>query len=248
MPFNAYVVYEPADANIIRGFGMTQAAADQRAGVDGAWTAHQGQVTDIPDNVLAGSDEWFFDVTNVRVTRVAITTSDIVNERRSLGLTLLRSLETVDGLAAWTAGELNSQTELSIRAKSYARWVELMTRGVAIDANLSNDLIWAVLIRELSHPGRVWYWLHFAMDTGGTGFKGLSWSSAPSFVSESRLGWTWYSTTGPDAFDPTVRIAAADALTPNTRGYVQGAQVIENGINPSVNAGADFNWIHYLAA
>ena len=85
MPFDAYVVYQPTDANVIRGFGMTQAAADQRAGENTAWTAHQGQVTDIPDNVLAGSVEWFFDVVNVRVTRVAVTTADIVVERREQG-------------------------------------------------------------------------------------------------------------------------------------------------------------------
>ena len=247
MPFNAYVVYEPTDANIIRGFGMTQAAADQRAGEDADWIAYQGQVSDIPDNVLAGVAEWFFDVTNVRVSRVALTTADIVVERRALGLTLLRELERVDGLAAWTAGELNAANALSIRAKSYARWVELMVRALSVDANLSTENVWSVLLREMGHPGRVWYWLHRVGGDSGEGALGTTWSSAPSFTSESRLGWTWYSTTGPDAFDSSVRIVPADALTPNTRGYVQGAQVIENGINPSVNAGAEFNWIHYIA-
>ena len=141
---------------------------------------------------------------------------------------------------------VGGQDQLAIRAKSYARWVELMVRAISIDANLTNENIWAVLARELSHPGRVWYWLHWAIDPGVTGRQGTSWEDAPSFTSESRLGWTWYSTTGPDAFDASVRIAPAYALVPNTRGYVQGAQVIENGVNPSVAAGVDFNWIHYI--
>ena len=247
MPFNAYVVYETASPHLIRGFGYNQAAADQQAGEDADWSAHQGQVSDIPDNVLAGVVEWFFDVANVRVTRVALTTSDIVVERRSAGISLAQALEKVEGLAAWTAGELNAVDALSIRAKSYARWVELLVRALAVDNNLSTDLIWTVLLRELSHPGRLWYWLHKVGGDFGTGDMGGSWTDAPSFTSDSRLGWTWYSTTGPDAFDPSVRIAAANALTPNTRGYVQGAQVIENGVNPSVNVGAEFNWIQYIA-
>ena len=247
MAFDAFVVYVTAAPHLVRGFGMTQAQADTRAAEDAAWSAHQGQVSDIPDGANSGGD-WLFNTATDNVHRVGQSQMDIIVERRNTLLTLARQLETVAGLAAWTAGELNAATALSIRAKSYARWVELITRAISIDANLSNDDIHKVLLREASHPGRVWYWLHRATDDGGDGFKGLNWADAVSFTSESRLGWTWYSTTGPDAHDATVRIAAADALNPDTRGYVQGAQVIDGGINPSINAGEDFNWIHYLAA
>ena len=248
MSFNAFVVYDTASPYTVRGFGFNQAQADARAAENLVWTAHQGLVQNIPDSAIAG--DFFFDVANLVVTRVAITAAGIIAERRNVLLTLLRAFERIDGLAAWTAGELNGadRDDLGVRGKSFSRWVEMMTRATALDANLSNDATHSVLLREANHPGRVWYWLHWAagaaaqvngVDIG----LGTAWAQQSTF-GESRLGWQWYSTTGPDAFDPTVRIAAANALVPNTRGSVSGAQVIDGGQNPALDS--SLNWIHYL--
>ena len=246
MPFNAFVVYETAAPRLVRGFGFNQAQADARAAENAAWSAHQGLVQDIADSAVSG--DFFFDPVNVFVTRVALTATDMVAERRNELLTLAKELERVQGLAAWTAGEMNGAAldDLSVRAKSYSRWVEMMTRAIAIDANLSNDSRHAILLREASHPGRVWYWLHWSHGTEENGAKGSEWSDGSTF-GESRLGWSWYSSTGPDVFDTTVRIAAADALNPNTRGYITAAQVTDGAETPSVSAGLDFNWVNYLS-
>ena len=246
MPFNAFVVYETVAPHLVRGFGFNQVQADMRAAEDAAWSAHQGLVEDISDSAIAG--EFFFDPVNAVVSRVALTATDMVAERRNTLLTLLKAFERIEGLAAWSSGELNGAAldDLSVRAKSYSRWVEMMTRATAIDANLSNDSRHAILLREASHPGRVWYWLHWSHGDQLNGAQGEKWSEGTTF-GDSRLGWSWYSSTGPNVFDSTVRIAAADALNPNTRGFITAAQVTDGAEAPSVSAGLDFNWVNYLS-
>ena len=122
----------------------------------------------------------------------------------------------------------------------------MMTRATVVDNNLTNESRYTNLLREAGHPGRTWYWLHFSHGNGGVGYKGAKWNSASSFTAENRGSWIWYSTTGPDADDSTVRIAAADALTPNTRGFVTVSQITTGASQISLDAGDDFNWIHYL--
>ena len=246
MPFNAFVVYETVAPHLVRGFGFNQVQADARAAENAAWSAHQGLVNSISDSAISG--DFFFDPVNAVVSRVALTAADMVAERRNTLLTLLKAFERIQGLAAWSSGELNGAGlgDLAVRAKSYSRWVEMMARATAVDANLSNDSRHAILLREAGHPGRVWYWLHWAHGMEQNGAQGNRWSGGTTF-GESRLGWIWYSTTGPDVIDPTVRIADADALNPNTRGYVAASQVIDGAESPSVAAGADFNWVNYLS-
>ena len=249
MAFNAFVVYETNAPNYVQGFGFNQAQADARAAEDSDWAAHQGLVMDIPDSAISG--DFFFDIPNLAVTRVEVSAAGIIIENRNVLMTLARALEQQAGLAVWTAGELNAgatltEQRLSIRSKSFARWVEMITRGIAVDNNMSNSSRHAILLREAMHPGRIWYWLHYATDPHPNEKLGLSWSTASSFANNNRGGWIWYSTTGPDADDASVRIPAANALIPNTRGYVSASQITTGASQVSLDAGDDFNWIHYL--
>ena len=66
MPFDAFVVYDSADNNLIAGLGMTQEQADARALEDAGWVAHQGQIQDIPD-LARNNGDWRFDVVAVKV-------------------------------------------------------------------------------------------------------------------------------------------------------------------------------------
>ena len=66
MPFDAFVVYDSADNNLIAGLGMTQEQADARALEDAGWVAHQGQIQDIPD-LARNNGDWRFDAVTMRV-------------------------------------------------------------------------------------------------------------------------------------------------------------------------------------
>ena len=68
MPFTAFVVYENAAPNLIRGFGRSQAQANARANEDAGWTAHAGQIADIPTDAR-GDGNWRFDVGTTSVQR-----------------------------------------------------------------------------------------------------------------------------------------------------------------------------------
>ena len=247
MPSSRFVTYDTANNNQIVSLPLTQAEADTDAAASTDYTAHQGTVANVPDQARPNTS-WRFNVTDVavRFIEAEMTTTELVAQRRSGLLSTLRQFEKIGGLAAWTAGELNGAgiEDLGVRGKSYSRWVEMMVRATAVDANLSTQATYDVLLREAGHPGRVWYWLHWVAGDQANGALGHVWSQQSTF-SASRLGWQWYSTTGPDAFDSTVRIAAADALNPNTRGAVNGAQVIDGGQNPTLDP--NINWIHYLA-
>ena len=250
MATNRFVVYDTAQNNQIVSLPVSQEAANTDAAGSSDYTAHVGAV-EVPDRARPGTF-WRFNVTDtvVRYIESELTSSEIVVRRRAKLLSLARQLEIVPGLGAWTAGELNGAAlaDLSVRSKSYSRWVEMITRAIAVDANLSNDSRHAILLREASHPGRVWYWLHWAhgVRTDDAAQRGSYWANGSTF-NESRLGWSWYSTTGPDVFDTTVRIAGAYVSTPNTRGYITAAQVTDGAETPSVNAGSDFNWVVYLS-
>ena len=243
MPVNAYLVLrnESAGAGHLDSFWQTAAEAAIR-GADSADLTQIAGMVSVPDEVVPG---WYYDGSTFLVEG-PVTGLVLVDRRRSHLIPVLRVLERVEGLAAWTAGELNGidRDDFSVRAKSYSRWVEMMTRATAVDANLSNEATYSVLLREASHSARVWYWLHWAGGPGADGWKGAEWAGQSTF-GESRLGWQWYSTTGPDAFDPTVRIENAYVLTPNTRGAVSGPQVIEGGQNPALDL--NLNWISYLS-
>ena len=233
MPFDAYVVYDSADNNLIRGYGLTQAQADARAAEDADWMAHTGQVTDIPDSAVSGS-EWFFNATTSAVGRVAQTVAGTIAERRALMKSICREKERIDGLAAWTAGELNDSEllddrHIGERGKSYARWVEMLTRASAVDINLSNDVTWAVVFGEASIPSRVWYWLHHVGAPENDDILGEPWSGFNIFSMSDRTTWAWYTTQN------------NGVATPNSRGGVADGRVI---IGPL--PGADFNWIAYL--
>ena len=248
MATDRFVVYDIAQNNQIVSLPVSQAEANTTAAESSDYTAYAGAVL-VPDNAVPGQF-WRFNPTDaaVRYIEAELTSAEIVLRRRAKLLSLARQLEIVPGLGAWTAGELNGADlgDLAVRSKSYSRWVEMITRAIAVDANLSNDSRHAILLREASHPGRVWYWLHWAHGTGIAGAQGNRWSGGSTF-GDSRLGWSWYSSTGPDVFDTTVRIATADALRPNTRGYVTAAQVTDGAETPSVAAGIDFNWVVYLS-
>ena len=245
MPVQAYLVLQnqSGNAGLLNSFWRTSEEAIAAASTDAALSALSA-ASSVPDDVVPGV---FYDGTDF-VIEGPLTTDQIVARRRNNLLALLRPLERIEGIGTWTAGELNGigLEDFSTRAKSYARWVEMMTRATAIDANLSNDSRHAILLREASHPGRVWYWLHWSHGQQANGAQGMAWSGGTIFGS-SRLGWSWYSSTGTDVFDTTVRIADADVLNPNTRGFITAAQVIDGAEAPSVNAGSDFNWVGYLA-
>ena len=66
MPFDAFVVYDSADNNLIAGLGLTQEQADARALEDAGWVAYQGQIQDIPD-LARNNGDWRFDAAAVRV-------------------------------------------------------------------------------------------------------------------------------------------------------------------------------------
>ena len=246
MATQRFVVYDTDNSNQIISLPTSQTEANTIAALDSDYTAHLGAVS-VPDDARP-NHLWRFNVADevVRYIEAELNTDEIVSTRRSGLISIMRELEGIIGLAAWTAGEINSVAELSVRAKSYARWVEMMTRASVVDNNLTSESRYAILLREASHPGRVWYWLHFSHGDVGVGGFGTKWESASSFTNENRGGWIWYSTTGPDADDPDVRIAAADALTPNTRGYVNASQITTGASQVSLDAGDDFNWIHYL--
>ena len=88
MPVSAFVVYENAAPNLIRGFGRTQAQANARAGEDSSWTAHVGQVANVPTDVR-GDGNWRFDVGTATVQRYDPVTlaqqvglwKDLISER-----------------------------------------------------------------------------------------------------------------------------------------------------------------------
>ena len=247
MATQRFVVYDTANSNQIISLPVSQAEANTIAAGDSDFTAHIGAVP-VPDDARP-SHLWRFNVADavVRYIEAELNTDEIISTRRAGLISIMRELEGIIGLAAWTAGEINAATDLSIRAKSYARWVEMMTRASVVDNNLTNESRYAILLREASHPGRVWYWLHYSHGMAGMGHLGAPWNTASSFINEMRGSWIWYSTTGPDADDSTVRIAAADALNPNTRGWVTTSQITTGASQVSLDAGDDFNWIHYLA-
>ena len=246
MATQRFVVYDTANSNQIISLPVSQAEANTIAAGDSDFTAHIGAVP-VPDDARP-SHLWRFNVADevVRYIEAELNTDEIISTRRSGLISIMRELESIVGLSAWTAGEINSSSDLSVRAKSYARWVEMMTRASVVDNNLTNESRYAILLREASHPGRVWYWLHFSHGQPGNGQLGAAWNMASSFVNEMRGSWIWYSTTGPDADDPAIRIAAANALTPNTRGWVTTSQITTGASQVSLDAGDDFNWIHYL--
>ena len=248
MPFDAFVVYVTAAPHTVRGFGMTQAMADARAAADAGWSAHQGQVSSIPDSADGGGD-WQFNTATVAVHRAGQTQADVIAERRATLKSLLREKEQIPGLAAWASGELNLDasivipivvgqdvtvtTDVGIRAKSYSRWVEMMSRASAVDANLSNNISYGVIRAEASIPGRLWYWLHWA---GGVANDdqmpdSAPWTAFTPFTNDDRTTWLWYST-----FDNGV-------LTPNSRGAVGDGRVVVGAL-----PGADFNWVDYLGS
>ena len=244
MAVNAYLVLRNASAGAghLDSFWRTAVEAAIRAADSADLSQVAGEVS-VPDGVVPG---WWYNGTDFDVEG-PVTGSALVGRRRGVLLPLLRALERIDGLGTWGLGELNGtdRDDFAVRAKSFARWVEMMTRATAVDANLLNEFIHRVLLREASHDGRAWYWLHLVGGIAGTGAMGQDWALLSTF-GDSRLGWQWYSTTGPDAFDPSIRIAAANALIPGTRGAVSGAQVIEGGLNPVLDTA--INWINYLAA
>ena len=235
MPFNAFVVYAGDDNNKIVGFGLTQAQATARSLEGVNWVAHQGQVMDIPDLVRSDGDWQFVTQTGV-VQRIPLTTADVIGQNRAILKSLLQEKERIEGLAAWTAGELNDaelldDRKIGRRGKSFVRWVEMMARASAVDGNLSDPAKFAVVLAEASIPGRVWYWLHYLEDPPPdpeTDRVGSPWVDQSIFTDSNRDNWGWYSTLN------------NNVATPNSR----GASPLMNSI--SLAAGSDFNWIAYL--
>ena len=244
MTVNAYLVLrdESAGAGWIDSFWRTAVEAAIRAATSSDLIQRAGAVS-VPDSVVPG---WYYDGTDYHVEG-PLSGTGLINRRRQHLVPLLRDLERIGGMSAWISADLNGvgKKTLAVRAKSYARRLEMMTRAVAVDVNLLNDDTHKVILREVNHPGREWYWLHYAaVPMVDDKTLGDEWSEQRVF-DMSRTGWVWSSTTGPDAFDPTVRIAAADALVPNTRGAITGPQAMNGGEQPTLDL--NINWIDYLS-
>ena len=232
MAFDAYVVYVAAAPHTVRGFGMTQAQADARAAEDAEWSAYQGQVSDIPDGADGGGD-WQFNTATNRVHRVGQSAADVIGERRTILKSLLREKEKIPGLAAWASGELNAADDIGRRAKSYSRWVEMMTRASAVDLNLSTNSSYAILLAEASIDGRTWYWLHWIESDGPSADadNAMPWDGLPAFANDDRATWAFYITHN------------NGIATPNSRGGDAAGVVLMGALVPT-----GFNWLAYLAA
>lgn len=183
----AYVVTEASDGGKILSLYPTLAAAQAGAAAD-----EFAQSTAVTDMAEVG---WMY-VSGVAVD--SLETDPEISERRMALKELIRNLEKVPGLATWIAG---SNTD--VRAKTYARWVEMIARASSIDDNLEDDTKHATILAEASIDGRTWYWLHSSSSWGG-------------YFDDDRGDWNWYSTAGtsttPDSrgglIDTTISVRA----------------------------------------
>ena len=194
MPFNAYLVIRDADADgagHLDLFYRTRNEAVARAGTDAALSAHASEVA-APDRVASG---WWFDGTDTLTSDRPRTSAEDVDARR-LGIALnLIEQEDLPQLGVWSASD-------PVRAKGYARWLEVNTGANLIDANLVDDALYEKLRAESAIPKKFWYHAYKldAWYMGNTAFyrEGLPPGNA---------GLIHY-------------ITAGDTTTPNSRGGV----------------------------
>ena len=152
---------------------QANAYATGRAG----YTAHPEEVS---NQVEIGWYFWHGEVFDGPQTEATLTTE----YKREKLKTIIRKLERLEGLATWSADDLD-------RGKMYRRWVEMLARASAVDANITDAALYADVLAEASIDGRTWYWLH----------KTNSWLT---YLEDSRAGWKFHTTAG-------------TSTTPNTR-------------------------------
>ena len=242
MAVNAYLVLRDASAGAghLDSFWRTAVEAATRAADSADLSQVAGEIS-VPDGIVPG---WYYDGSTFLVEG-PLTDLQTMARRRDEIVTLILGHERAEGLANWAAGELNGPAvgDLAERAKSFSRWTEMLTRGAAVDSNLTNNTIYPGMLREASHPSRAWYYLHWANDPGDDGNKGLRWGGS-SIFGAARANWIWYGTVGPDSATPAQRIADEYALAWNTRGYALLGQIITGAGQPVMDT--EINWVSWL--
>lgn len=222
----SYIVYNPT-TRLSVGAYQKLSDANAVAAADANLAADTTDIT-LPDAYQPRA--WYFTTGGVLVPDAPDNNATLLG-RRAAHKQLLRGLEQIPGLAAWASQDDTDTNDLlgresgPMRAKYYARWVEMQARYGSVDANILSATNWPILLAEASIPGRFWY-VHFVLDLPEGDDRWTMW------LRNDNRSWVFYRTTGPDGM-----ITGATATTPNSYTGVAA---------PMTPAADGFNWINYL--
>lgn len=174
----------------VEGIFETEAAANAEKG-----GATDLTVRNVPDNKLSGVEIFHFWHVGDTFTVTGLSTSQKDHlDRYEHAIERLKLIES-QPVGFW-ATEDNKPATVTIagvekkqtRAESYGAWAKMLSRAVAVSANLTDNTRWGILKGELNIDPRTWYWLHSLSAWTGYNLDTFHITTGSSTTPDSRAG------------------------------------------------------------